>query len=287
MVILVMCSSLFAVTDKMTNGEMQRMFLHVSEESLQIDRELKSDKQELIRSIKILEEVTVISDDSTSIEVRKFMDKPAVDIHTLLNADSRWSFDYNGDIFIVKHYGNVINLGITSDGRIGVYGSGGITDYIPEPEPLLINGHLFTFRGLNWSNTLNLIFERPFIGYGADTLAIYQRDAANVIDNINYAHHSGSRALNPHNMYLQIWYNFGIFGLIGFLGFVLMIFIFGFIQFFKEEESREVLTMTMYPVAAFLIAGMLNDTIVGTGVILYLLLGLAAVAVFKPLELEK
>ncbi len=53
------------------------------------------------------------------------------------------------------------------------------------------------------------------------------------------------------------------------------------ILYVKKKDKRMELQIVLIPLIAFLLSSIINDTIVGTGVVLYCLLGLAAVVVGK------
>ena len=65
-----------------------------------------------------------------------------------------------------------------------------------------------TGRGYIWSRTLPIVLEKPLLGYGGDTFALYfpQND---LLGKANTYNTFNMYVDKPHNMYLQMVVNFG------------------------------------------------------------------------------
>jgi len=281
----------FLISNTVTSGEIGEKLFHVSSESLGMnimqDNEASStvideekSNSNIIKSIHIQDSYTEVTDNTSLVRLVNIDGVPAIDNLTEVNELPQWSFEFIENILVLKHYRNKLYFEVNENGKIGTYGRKGILYYVPDAIEPLINGHLFTHRGYIWSIAYNLIKEKPLTGYGADTFAIYQPDD-DIINGANYSHSATSLAINPHNMYILLFFNFGIFGILGFVGFAGSIYIAGIIQYVKVKEKRELLSLTLLPLAGLLLASVFNDTIIGTGVVLYILLGIASVSVFK------
>jgi hypothetical protein len=138
------------------------------------------------------------------------------------------------------------------------------------PEPKYSWG---TGRSYIWKNTLLLIEKKPLFGYGLDTFVFHfpQYD-------VNKLSGLASHDIitdKPHSIYIGIAYGLGITGLL--LFFILIInFIFKTIksQLLRDElfKNRFFISLTM-GILAFLIQGLFNDSIIGTSIIFFVILG--------------
>ncbi|MFP4698349.1 MAG: O-antigen ligase family protein [Eubacteriales bacterium] len=282
MTLVMTCIFIFITMNVITQGKIYNKFFEVSKEnfSVQTDNEELNNK---VVSIDIKETETIITDKVSQITIINDNGVPKVKSEDIFNKYKQWEVDFNENILIIRHYGNRAYFGVLQDGRIGVYGPVGLIDYVPKPKELLINGHLFTSRGIIWSNTIELIGKRPWTGYGADTYTIYQ-PYDEVVNRMNYSGSTTKLSINPHNMYLLLAYNFGVPGLLFFIIFVGSILIKGIIIYIKNKEKRHYIQLVMIPLIVFLAMGLINDTIVGIGVILYILIGIANVSIYKILK---
>lgn len=120
-----------------------------------------------------------------------------------------------------------------------------------------------------WIKTLRLVPEKPWIGYGMDTL-LY-----------NFPHfsidaRSGIRSETvlvdkPHNMYIGFLYGIGFVGFIGFLGLFTII----LINSSKKLKVNDYLIAPLFLITlAFLFQGIFNDTLPGMTAIAYPILGI-------------
>jgi O-antigen ligase len=94
-----------------------------------------------------------------------------------------------------------------------------------------------------------------------------------VINAFNYTSSTTSIAVNPHSLYLLLTFNFGLVGLFIFLIMVGVPLVRLLTQYIKSPEKRLYIRSIATPLVVFLTLGLSNDTIIGTGVILYLLIG--------------
>lgn len=232
-----------------------------------------------VESITFLEDRTIIKDEISEIVLLNEGGKVVLADETIVENYPQWTFTDNEAYAELLHHRNKMNIQVTGDGQVGIYGARGLTTDIDEPEPLRINGHAFSTRGRIWSPTLDAIFKSPIIGHGPDTLAYYApyRDMINMI---NYGMSASALSINPHNLYLDYWFTGGIFALLSFLGFCGWLLIKGLIKALKGKW-QDLYFITLVPVLTFLLVSVLNDTIVGTGIILYALLGIGAVSMHK------
>jgi hypothetical protein len=123
------------------------------------------------------------------------------------------------------------------------------------------NERLMSNRGYIWNRTIQLVFEKPVFGYGADTYtAIYPQG------DLIYKHQIfGNHVIvvdKPHNLFLTIALNFGFVGLIFFLCISLQTFI----------QSR--FDFLMIPILSYFVVGLVNDSVVFATYIIFVLFGL-------------
>jgi hypothetical protein len=135
-------------------------------------------------------------------------------------------------------------------------------------------------RGYIWSRTLPLIKEKPLIGYGPDTYAIFfpQHD---VVGKFKFFNKARIIVDKPHNMYLQIGFNTGLISLAA----VLILFGSYFFRNFKLYlTSKFVNYYTELGIAflaaftAYAAAGFFNDSVVSVAPVFWILLGLGIAA---------
>lgn len=128
-------------------------------------------------------------------------------------------------------------------------------------------------RGYIWKTTLPLIAKRPILGYGLDTLAYhFPQNDKNMVSGM------GGIPLitKPHSLYLDIAFGTGVLGLIIFL---YMVFIpmqkcFRRIVLNRNVSENKELIAISFILLAYLIQGIVNDSIIGISVVFYILLGI-------------
>lgn len=227
-------------------------------------------KQEL-EAIIIEKDKTLVRDSISEVQLVIEDGQIVIGNKDALELYSYWKLKQEDGYVSLMFKGKPLYFGIVQE-EIWVYGPRGLTKDIGTVKEPMLNGHLFTYRGYTWSIVLELVKERPFFGYGPDLLTIYT-PVDDLINRFNYTSGATSIAINPHNMYLQHLFNGGIATLLMFLGLVLSIYIKGLLIYIRQKDRREMLQILFFPLTTFLIVALLNDTIIGTGVILYILLG--------------
>ncbi|KEF39763.1 lipid A core-O-antigen ligase-like enyme [Schinkia azotoformans MEV2011] len=125
-----------------------------------------------------------------------------------------------------------------------------------------------------WEKTLELVKEKPFIGYGLDTLS-YQFPQ-NDVGIISGLESSDIVVDKPHNLYIGLAFGSGVFALLAFI--VLLL-----VHFWKNsrvlwklqlDSTASVLLMTLFMGwMAYLIQALFNDSIIGTSPIFFILFG--------------
>jgi len=143
-------------------------------------------------------------------------------------------------------------------------------------------------RGYLWTRTIPLIFERPLLGWGADTYSlIFPQN-----DYFGKVRSYGTKNIlidKPHNLYLQIVMSFGFLGL---GAFVLLVgsYLVECIKIYwnkKFETDMEYIGFFIFMgITAYLMAGMFNDSVVSVAPFFWILMGLG-VGVNKKVGEEK
>jgi hypothetical protein len=130
-----------------------------------------------------------------------------------------------------------------------------------------------TGRAYIWSETLNLIKQRPILGYGMDTYAYhFPQDDPNKNSGINDANTIVDK---PHNMYLNIAYGSGVIALLAFLILVVRHIVAGarVLKARIKTENDALFISILVAIVAYLLQGLFNDSIIGTTFIFWILLG--------------
>lgn len=138
---------------------------------------------------------------------------------------------------------------------------------LPKPGSSWGSGRVFI-----WTTSISLIAQKPILGYGLDTFAYhFPQSNAEIISGL------GKMIVidKPHSLYLDIAFGTGIVGLLVFL-LLISIPIWQALKKFllNKDISQEVEILAItFLVLAFLIQGLVNDSIIGVSVIFYILLG--------------
>lgn len=145
-----------------------------------------------------------------------------------------------------------------------------IGSFIPKlPDPGMTWG---SGRGYLWKTTLPLISDRPIIGYGLDTYAYhFPQNDKNMIGGVGTI----AVATKPHSLYLDIAFGMGVVGLLIFLMIVFITLWKSFKKILSNKDiskNKEILAIS-FILLAYLIQGIVNDSIIGVSVIFYILLG--------------
>lgn len=125
-----------------------------------------------------------------------------------------------------------------------------------------------------WTEVLKVINDKPVLGHGFDTLPYvldHNQYQAKQVEKIG----SIVTVDKPHNMILEIFYGSGLIGLVGFIGIIWYLIKKAFYNY-ADNVNDKFLYISIIGVISFLIQGMLNDTFVGTSIILWIFAGICA-----------
>ncbi|BAU26524.1 O-antigen ligase-like membrane protein [Aneurinibacillus soli] len=132
-----------------------------------------------------------------------------------------------------------------------------------------------TGRVYIWSKTIELIKQHPVFGFGMDTLAYhfpqddpYKNSGLNDVKTI---------VDKPHNTYLGIAYGSGVIVLLSFL-YMLLRHVAQHVYILKQKiktERQGLLIALFAGWCAYLIQGLFNDTIIGTGFLFWIFFGVS------------
>lgn len=132
-----------------------------------------------------------------------------------------------------------------------------------------------TGRTYIWKETLKLIKQRPVLGYGHDTLIYYfPQNDRNKIANLGTYDVIVSK---PHNFYLDLAYSSGIPALLAFMALVILYLFYTAREKIKAAGHGPAAFPTALFVftCAFLLQWLFNDSVIGTSVIFWSLLGIS------------
>ena len=124
-----------------------------------------------------------------------------------------------------------------------------------------------SMRIILWQHTLELIKNRPWLGYGPDTLSqavnmLYSSDTMNILNNKMYFD-------KAHNEYLQIAFASGIPALVIYLVFLLDIIMIGF----KQMEKNPMIPFVMASIIGYIVQAFFSNSIVSVAYIFWIFLG--------------
>lgn len=144
------------------------------------------------------------------------------------------------------------------------------------------NMDMLTNRGYIWYHSNELIKENFIVGYGPDNL-YYNFPQVN-----KYKSEFMPNDLidKPHNMYLQVMLDTGIFGLIGFLILLtgLLLKSNKHIDIETDMYKNTYLKALMLVILAYMIQGIVNDNIISIQSVVYLIMGIGAALVKLPIN---
>lgn len=164
----------------------------------------------------------------------------------------------------------------TSDGSYYYYNSYGKFDKIVDAESLIFTNHerIGSGRGYIWSRTIPLLKNHVILGTGADTFSI----AFPHNDYLGRQHNGyGATVITkPHNMYLQMATQTGVFSVIAFLVFYGMYFISTLrlcwnntFETYMSQISAAILVGTI----GYMISGLFNDSTITVSPVFWALMG--------------
>lgn len=132
-------------------------------------------------------------------------------------------------------------------------------------------------RGYIWSRSIPLIANTLVLGHGPDTFGLYfpQNDFAGLIKAFRTPYMLVDK---PHNMYLQIAINTGLFSLLAFLVFIILYIVNSFKLYFKPKKEDSfyyfVGSACVLSVTGYLIAAIANDSNVNVSPLFWIILGI-------------
>lgn len=131
------------------------------------------------------------------------------------------------------------------------------------------NGRFFV-----WERTLDMIWDKPFLGHGAGTLAYYFPQ--NSPDKLKYFHDNKIYVDKPHSFYIDVAFGFGIIALLS----LLCLFMFHLYNSFiiMKKPIDNLISWRLALLAffcAYLIQWIFNDSTIGSSIIFWVLFGLA------------
>ncbi|OMP66625.1 O-antigen ligase family protein [Domibacillus epiphyticus] len=134
-------------------------------------------------------------------------------------------------------------------------------------------------RSYIWGKTLEIVKDRPILGYGLDTLLYHFPH-----NNIDSRAGLGSETVivdKPHSMYMGVLFGMGIIGIIGLLG-IAAITVWKSLQSVLHFNRTRSLTVALgIAWIAFLIQAMFNDTLPGTAAPLFTIAGVMLSLLYK------
>lgn len=152
---------------------------------------------------------------------------------------------------------------------------------LPKPGLAPGSGRLYI-----WQETARLILKKPVFGYGADTLGYYfphwKKDRATGL--MNYT----TFTTKPHCFYLAFAFNYGIPALLALLTLFFLHFVktVKFIITHKNHEMTPIVAALFAFWLGFLIQWVVNDSVIGTSVVFWILFGMAVSLMREAEEAE-
>ncbi|MEG6522872.1 O-antigen ligase family protein [Desulfotomaculum sp. 1211_IL3151] len=137
------------------------------------------------------------------------------------------------------------------------------------PEPAFSSG---TGRTYIWQKTLELMLQKPFVGYGFDTITYYfpQNDKYKISGIFSY----NTLVDKPHNMYLGIGFGIGIIGLCSLLVLFVTHIFNTCINIVKKRSDIIFFPALFLFYITFLVQALFNDSVIGTSVIFWIVAGI-------------
>ena len=179
---------------------------------------------------------------------------------------------------LIWNYGGKKAQFYYQDGQILMAGMHNNLYPLVEAESTGFEGYerLGSSRAYIWSRTLPLLKDTIFMGYGPDTYAMYfpQDD---VIGKLKFFNNPEIIVDKPHNLYLQIAVNTGIISLLALL-YLWGDYIFSSLVLYNNSDlsswKNRLGIALLGAVAAYLMAGFFNDSVISVAPVFWILLGL-------------
>lgn len=161
------------------------------------------------------------------------------------------------------------------EGKIQYYNVYGRTAKLQKIDYAGFEGHMnfATGRGYIWSRTLPLLSKHILVGCGQDNF-IFDYPNDDYVGKQNYGF--GAEVITkPHNMYLQMWVQDGLFALLGFCVLVGFYIIDVFRTYFlRKRKDASLGIATFLGITGYLVVGFANDSTITVAPLFWGLLGL-------------
>lgn len=137
-----------------------------------------------------------------------------------------------------------------------------------------------------WEKTVELISQRPLLGYGAGSYGYYfpqgTKEKVQALERYNVF------CTKPHNFYLAFAFNYGIPALLALLALFFMHFVktIKFIIKHKDSEITPIILALFVFWLGFLLQWLVNDSVIGTSVVFWVLFGMAVSMMRQTEEAE-
>lgn len=153
----------------------------------------------------------------------------------------------------------------------------GKTDALRKVDCFGFEGHydLATNRGYIWSRTIPLMKETVFLGVGPDQF-VYAFPNDDYVGKVNYGF-DGQYITKPHNMYMQIWVQYGMPACLALLALYLIFAFHTFRRCFRKGGlafMQKVNIAIFCGVTGYMAAGLANDSTICVAPVFWILLGL-------------
>ena len=147
------------------------------------------------------------------------------------------------------------------------------------------NMEILSNRGYIWHYVDGLIKDNYIFGYGPDSLYYYFPQ----INTDGDIYMPGIFVDKPHNMYLQVWIDTGIFGLIGFMTLLVGLLLKSnkAIDLEKDLYKNTYFKALMLVIGAYMLQGIVNDNHMTIQPIVYLIMGIGASLIKQTLDKAK
>ena len=184
----------------------------------------------------------------------------------------------NQENSLIWNYGGKKSKFYYQDGQILMEGMHNNLYPLVEAESWGLEGYerLGSSRGYIWSRTIPLLKETILLGHGPDTYAMYfpQDD---VIGKLKFFSTPKMIVDKPHNLYLQIAVNTGIISLLA-LVYLWGDYIISSIMLYNNSDlsiwQNRLGIALMGAVAAYLVAGFFNDSVISVAPVFWIILGM-------------
>lgn len=163
------------------------------------------------------------------------------------------------------------------DGRLRYVNRVGKLDQLHEVEAMGFKGHydLATNRGYIWSRTLPLLKETWLLGVGPDNF-VYAFPNDDYVGKVNCGF-DGQIVTKPHNMYMQIWVQYGMPACLALAALYLLFAFNTFRRCFRKGTLtyiEKVNIALLCGVTGYMAAGLANDSTICVAPVFWILLGL-------------